>query len=74
LAIDRNIRGFMYFLSAQIQAATLILGGYWLGKELDKSHPWSMSWLMVIMPLSIVIIAHTFYMVIRFMLKKEKRE
>jgi membrane protein DedA with SNARE-associated domain len=73
MALDRNVRGFMYFLAAQVQAATLILGGYWLGKELDKKQPWSQSWLMVIMPLALVIIAHTFYTVIRFMLKKEKK-
>lgn len=68
--MDRNVRGFVYFLAAQIQAATLILGGYWLGKRLDVAYPWSKSWLIVILPLSIVIIAHTFYTVIRFMMKK----
>ena len=73
MALDRNVRGFMYFLSAQVQAATLIMGGYWLGKELDKKHPWSQSWLMVIMPLSLLIIVHTFYTVIRFMINKEKK-
>ena len=73
MALDRNVRGFMYFLAAQVQAATLIMGGYWLGMELDMKHPWSQSWLMVIMPLSLLIIAHTFYTVIRFMLNKEKK-
>lgn len=73
LIVDKNMRGLFYFLAAQIQAATFILGGYWGGKELDKSYPMAISWLMVIMPLAIVVIVHTFYTVIRFMLNKSKK-
>jgi len=57
-------------MAAQIQAVTLIMGGYWFGKKLDISHPWQKSWLFVIFPICLVIIAHTFYTVIRFMMRR----
>lgn len=73
MKVDRNVRGLVYFLAAQIQAVTFIIGGYWAGKELDKAYPIAISWIMIVMPLAIVVIGHTFYTVIRFMLNKAKK-
>lgn len=58
-------KGFTYVLAAQFQAIGVILAAWWFGEWLDKNHPLSFSWLAITLPVAILVIAQTFYVVVR---------
>ena len=72
--MDRNTRGLAMLLATQFQAI-IFLGAAWYGAEsLNEQYPQGFDWLFVTIPLSLILIVHSFYVVFRFIIKKEKKE
>ena len=58
-------KAFTYVLAAQFQAIGLIFTAWWIGDWLDKNHATSFSWLIVTLPVGIVVMGQTFYVMVR---------
>lgn len=58
-------KAFTYVLAAQFQAIGLLLAAWWIGEWLDQNRPLSFSWLAITLPVSVLVMAHTFYVMIR---------
>ena len=66
-------RALTYLIAANIQALGLVFVGWWLGEELNKSYPKSFSWFSVTIPVSMLAVFHTYYLVIRQTIKLDKQ-
>ena len=54
---------------------SVFLGAGWYGAEsLNEQYPQSFDWLFVTIPLALILIVHSFYVVFRFIIQKEKKE
>jgi len=72
--LDKSTRGMAFLLSVQIQAVIFLLTGWYLAGYLNETYPRSFDWLFVTIPSAILLIVHSFYVVFRFLIKKEKGE
>lgn len=66
-------KAFSYLIAAQVQALTLILGAWWIGDWLNTHHPISFSWYAVTIPVGLLAMTHSFYVVIRYTMKQQKK-
>jgi hypothetical protein len=72
--MDRGTRGLAMLLATQFQAI-IFLGAGWYGAEsLNDQYPQDFDWLLVTIPLALLLIVHSFYVVFRFVIQKEKKE
>lgn len=64
-------RGFSYLIGASFEGLAILVGGVFLAGWLDKNYPISVKWITVVLPVSLIVVAHTFYVVIRAILRLE---
>ena len=67
-------KAFTYVLAAQFQAVGIILAAWWIGDWLDHNMAQSFPWLAVTLPVGLLVIAQTFYVMVRraYQLTKDK--
>jgi hypothetical protein len=58
-------KAFTYVIAAQFQAIGLLLTAWWIGAWLDREHATSFSWMIVTMPVGILVMGQTFYVMVR---------
>jgi hypothetical protein len=66
------IRVFAYFLAANTQAVLLIGAARWLIRFLDGRYP-TFGWSVVVWPLCVLGVGHSYYIVIRRLLIVDKK-
>jgi positive regulator of sigma E activity len=66
-------KAFSYLIAAQVQAITLIVAAWWIGDYLNQHHPIGFSWFAITIPVGVIGVAHSFYVVIRYTLKQAKK-
>lgn len=66
------IKVFSYLVAVTTQAGVLIVGAPHLAKLLEKNYPASSGWSWVVWPLSLAVVAHLFWVFIRYLLKVDK--
>ncbi len=66
-------KAFSYLIAAQVQAITLIVAAWWIGDYLNQHHPIGFSWFAITIPVGILGVAHSFYLVIRYTMKQSKK-
>lgn len=72
--MDKGTRGLAFLLSVQFQAV-LFLAAAWYGAEfLNEKYPMEFDWLTITIILALILIAHSFYVVFKFLIQKEKQE
>lgn len=72
--MNKMARGLSYLIGASFEAVALIIGAALAGKWLDGNYPQGFRWIAITMPLSLLVIAHTFYVVLRAVVRMEKSE
>jgi hypothetical protein len=72
--MDKGTRGLAFLLSVQVQAVIYLAGAWYGAESLNEQFKQSFDWLMVTIPLAILLIFHSFYVVFRFLVTKEKKE
>lgn len=70
--MNKMVRGMSYLLAVNFEAVAVIFGAWMLAKWLDSNHPQQFRWMMVTLPVALLVIAHSFYMVIRALIRLEK--
>lgn len=66
-------KAFSYLIAAQVQAITLIVGAWWIGDYLNEHRPIGFTWFAITIPIGIIGVFHSFYIVIRYTLKQSKK-
>ena len=64
-------KAFGYLIAGQFQAATLIIAAWFVGEWLNSNYPQDFSWYLVTVPVGVLGVAHTFYILIRYILRAE---
>ncbi len=72
--MNKMARGLSYLVGASFEAVALVIGAAIAGKWLDINHPQSFRWIAITMPFCLLVIAHTFYVVLRAVIRMEKSE
>lgn len=67
-----GLKVFGYFSAASIQAVVLIVAGFKLVPFLEQEYPISVEWFYIVWPTAILTIFHTYYVVVKLILKIEK--
>ena len=69
-------KAFTYVIAAQFQAIGLLMTAWWVGDWLDRAHRASFSWQLVTLPVGVLVVAQTFYLMVRraYLLTKERKE
>jgi MFS family permease len=65
-------KAFAYLIAAHVNSIGLILGSYWLGGWLNKNWPVSFSWLLITIPLGVLAIGHSFYLIVKTLIRISK--
>lgn len=65
-------RGFTYLIAAQFQAVALLFFAWWAGEWMNEHWPKSFNWYAVTVPVAVLGVAQTFYVVIRQVLREGK--
>lgn len=71
---QKFIRVFGYVLAANGQAVLLIFASKEIIAYLSSNFPQSFSWDSVVWPTIILVIAHTYYVIIRNLIRSEQRD
>ena len=61
-------------MGASFEAVALVIGAAMVGKWLDSNYPQGFRWITITMPVSLLVIAHTFYVVLRAVVRMEKSD
>lgn len=72
--MNKMARGLSYLMGASFEAVALVIGAAIGGKWLDGNYPQDFRWINITMPFSLLLIAHTFYVVLRAVIRMEKSE
>ena len=72
--MKRSTRGMALLLACQFQAILYLAAGWYGAVTLNEKYPISYDWLMLTMPLSVILIGHSFYIVVRFLMQKDRRD
>lgn len=72
--MNKMARGLSYLIAVGFEAVALIFGAAFVAKWLDGSYPKSFRWLSVTIPVAMVVIGHTFYVVLRAVIKMDRRD
>ena len=72
--MDKGTRGMALLLATQFQAIILLGAGWYGGNALNESYPASFDWLVATIPGSLILVAHSFYVVFKFLIKKDKED
>ncbi|MEZ4742865.1 MAG: hypothetical protein R3B45_10535 [Bdellovibrionota bacterium] len=67
-------KAFSYLIAAQVQAVGIILFSLWAAKKLDELYPMRFTWLIVIIPIGILAVIHTFYLILRSLFWQKKAQ
>lgn len=70
--MNKMTRGLSYLIGASFEALAILIGATLLAGWLDQNHPIAVKWIVVLLPLSLVVVAHTFYVVLRAILRMER--
>lgn len=62
-------KAFGYLIAGQTQAVALIIAAWLVGDWLNSHYPQSFTWFVVTIPLGVLGVAHTFYILIRYILR-----
>ncbi|MEY4630319.1 MAG: hypothetical protein RIQ81_439 [Pseudomonadota bacterium] len=71
--MNKMTRGFSYLLAVNFEVLVVIFGAWGAAKWLDAEYPQSFRWLMVTVPLAFIVIAHSFYAVIRALMRLDSQ-
>lgn len=66
-------KGISYLIAAQFQAIGLLLISWWAGEWLNEKYPKDFSWYVVTIPIGVVGMLHSFYVVIRYTMMMDKK-
>lgn len=67
-------KAISYLIAVQFQAVALIIAAWLVGEWLNSHYPRDFSWYVVTIPIGVLSIAHTFYVLIRYVLKTGKSD
>ena len=70
--MNKMTRGLSYLMGASFEAVALVIGAALAGKWLDTNYPQGFRWISITMPFCLLVIAHTFYVVLRAVVRLEK--
>lgn len=70
--MNKMARGLSYLIAACFEAVAVVFGVSFAAKWLEANHPQTFRWIVVLMPIGILVIAHTFYVVLRTIIRLEK--
>jgi len=65
-------KAFSYLIAAHVQAVGIIFASWWIAKELDSSYPIGFPWLSITIPFGIIVVVHTFYLILRSLFWQKK--
>lgn len=58
-------KAFTYVIAAQFQAIGVLMTAWWVGDWLDRNRAASFSWMAITIPVGVVVMGQTFYLMIR---------
>lgn len=67
-------RAFSYLIAAQFQAVALLFFAWWAGQWLNEHYAKSFNWYAVTIPLAVIGMAQTLYVVVRQVMKEGKSD
>jgi hypothetical protein len=70
--MNKMSRGLSYLIAASFEAVAVVFGAALAARWLDQNHPQGFRWLVVTMPLGLLVIAHTFYVVLRAVIRMDQ--
>lgn len=70
--MNKMARGLSYLIAACFEAVAVIFGAAFAARWLDQNHPQTFRWLAVTMPIGFLVICHTFYVVLRAIVRMDK--
>lgn len=62
-------KAFGYLIAGQTQAVALIIAAWFVGEWLNSHYPQNFSWYVVTIPVGVLGVAHTFYILIKYILR-----
>ncbi len=65
-------KAFAYLIAAHVQAMGLVVFAWWLGKFLNQRYPQDFNWLVWTIPVGVLAMGQTFYLIIRNLLWQKK--
>ncbi len=72
--MNKMARGLSYLIGVSFEAVAIIFGAALAAKWLDANYPQSFRWLTVTMLLALIVIGHTFYIVLRAIIRIDRAE
>ncbi|NDE15643.1 hypothetical protein EBZ80_12005 [bacterium] len=70
--MNKMARGLSYLIAACFEAVAVIFGAALAARYLDANHPQGFRWLALTMPVGFLVICHTFYVVLRAIVRMDK--
>jgi len=70
--MNKMARGLSYLIAACFEAVAVIFGAALAARYLDANHPQGFRWLAVTMPIGFLVICHTFYVVLRAIVRMDQ--
>ena len=71
--MDKNTKAMAFLFASKVQAIIFFVAAWHGAEYLNKKYPVSYDWLSLTLPLAIVLTLYNFYIVFKFLLRKEKR-
>ena len=71
--MNHFIRIFGYLLGANGQAVFLLIGSAYLVPYLEERFPQNFEWSAVVWPLAVAAVIHSYFIIIRAMIRLEQR-
>lgn len=66
-------RAFSVAIAAQFQALGILGLAWWAGEWLNENHQVSFNWYLLTFPMAVLMIAQTFYVLIRHFMRGESK-
>jgi putative effector of murein hydrolase len=73
LAVSPLSKAMTTLIAINMQVAGLIVAAFWARDYLSQHYPQSFSWDLVVVPLLIVAILHSYYLMIRYLMALNRR-
>lgn len=67
-------KAFSYLIAAHFQALGILAVSWFIGDYLDKNYPISFSWLLIFVPIGVLGMAHSFYVIVMNLRMQEKNK